>query len=82
MKPTIDALNAEIVKLTAARDALQVLQAPGRVRTIKAVASTPKKTAQKTAQKKTPTPSADEAKRKKWAEAKRLQRKREKAGAK
>ena len=75
VQPTIDALSAEIAKLTSARDALQALQKPGRVRTITAVAAPPK--AQKTAPKKKPTPSA-KTQRAKWAEAKRLQRERDK----
>ena len=60
VQPTIAALNAEIAKLTKARDALQALtKTPAPVRA---------KAAKKAAL------SADEAKRAKWAEAKRKSR--------
>lgn len=59
IQPSIDALNAEIQRLTSARDTLQALTAP----------------APAPAQKKKPTSSVrSEAQRKRWAEAKRQQR--------
>lgn len=60
VQPFIDDLTAEIAKLTAARDALQILL----VRPTKAVV----------ARKKTAVTSNADAKRKRWAEAKRKQR--------
>lgn len=60
LKPSIDLLNAEIEKLTAARDTLVGLQTPQRVAKLKP---------------KQPTVSArSEAQRKRWAESKRKQR--------
>lgn len=59
IQPSIDALNAEIDRLTSARDTLQALAAPVAVN-----------------KKKMPTTSEarSAAQRKRWAEAKRLQR--------
>ena len=66
IQPSIDALNAEIARLTAARDTLAALG--GQAKTT----ASP--------QKKKPTNSArSEAQRKRWAEAKRKQRQKEKS---
>jgi hypothetical protein len=64
IQPSIDALNAEIQRLTSARDTLQALAGPGA----------------KTINKKPPTKSSARsiAQRKRWAEQKRQQRAAEK----
>lgn len=71
LQPSIDALNAEIDRLTSARDTLLALSG----------SATPNRTPKKAAQKrKAPTLSAagrkrlSEAMRKRWAEQKRKQR--------
>jgi hypothetical protein len=65
LQPSIDALNAEIARLTSARDTLQGL--------------IPKAVPNK---KPTTSKARSAAQRKRWAEAKRLQREAAKKGTK